>query len=104
MYFEEQKEGMTLSGWVATPNYSRSQADQQYFFVNGRSIRDKVLSHALDRAITTCFTMAASPRMYLFELDPRLVDVNVHPTKHEVRFRESRGVHNFIFSTVHHVL
>ena len=47
MYFEEQKEGMTLSGWVADPSYSRSQADQQYFFVNGRSIRDKVLSHAV---------------------------------------------------------
>ena len=105
MYFEEQKEGMTLSGWVATPNYSRSQADQQYFFVNGRSIRDKVLSHAVRQGYHDVLHHGRQPAYVIFfELDPRLVDVNVHPTKHEVRFRESRGVHNFIFSTVHHVL
>ena len=105
MYFEEQKEGMTLSGWVATPSYSRSQADQQYFFVNGRSIRDKVLSHAVRQGYHDVLHHGRQPAYVIFfELDPRLVDVNVHPTKHEVRFRESRGVHNFIFSTVHHVL
>ena len=105
MYFEEQKEGMTLSGWVATPSYSRSQADQQYFFVNGRSIRDKVLSHAVRQGYHDVLHHGRQPAYVIFfELDPRLVDVNVHPTKHEVRFRESRSVHNFIFSTVHHVL
>ena len=105
MYFEEQKEGMTLSGWIATPSYSRSQADQQYFFVNGRSIRDKVLSHAVRQGYHDVLHHGRQPAyVVFFELDPRLVDVNVHPTKHEVRFRESRSVHNFIFSTVHHVL
>ena len=105
MYFEEQKEGMTLSGWIATPSYSRSQADQQYFFVNGRSIRDKVLSHAVRQGYHDVLHHGRQPAYVIFfELDPRLVDVNVHPTKHEVRFRESRSVHNFIFSTVHHVL
>ena len=105
MHFEEQKEGMTLSGWVATPSYSRSQADQQYFFVNGRSIRDKVLSHAVRQGYHDVLHHGRQPAYVIFfELDPRLVDVNVHPTKHEVRFRESRSVHNFIFSTVHHVL
>ena len=105
MYFEEQKEGMTLSGWIATPSYSRSQADQQYFFVNGRSIRDKVLSHAVRQGYHDVLHHGRQPAYVIFfELDPRFVDVNVHPTKHEVRFRESRSVHNFIFSTVHHVL
>ncbi|MFZ9127958.1 MAG: DNA mismatch repair endonuclease MutL [Pseudomonadales bacterium] len=105
MYFEEERGGMRLSGWVATPRYSRSQADQQYFFVNGRSIRDKVLSHAVRQGYQDVLHYGRHPAYVIFfELDPRHVDVNVHPTKHEVRFRESRGVHDFIFSTIHQVL
>ncbi|MEK9819144.1 MAG: DNA mismatch repair endonuclease MutL [Pseudomonadales bacterium] len=105
MYFEEERGGMRLSGWVATPRYSRSQADQQYFFVNGRSIRDKVLSHAVRQGYQDVLHYGRHPAYVIFfELDPRQVDVNVHPTKHEVRFRESRGVHDFIFSTIHQVL
>jgi len=105
MYFEEERGGMRLSGWIATPRYSRSQADQQYFFVNGRSIRDKVLSHAVRQGYQDVLHYGRHPAYVIFfELDPRHVDVNVHPTKHEVRFRESRGVHDFIFSTIHQVL
>ena len=105
MYFEEERGGMRLSGWIATPRYSRSQADQQYFFVNGRSIRDKVLSHAVRQGYQDVLHYGRHPAYVIFfELNPRHVDVNVHPTKHEVRFRESRGVHDFIFSTIHQVL
>ena len=101
----KNKRGDDFIGMGCDPSYSRSQADQQYFFVNGRSIRYKVLSHSVRQGYHDVLHHGRQPAYVIFfELDPRLVDVNVHPTKHEVRFRESRSVHNFIFSTVHHVL
>ena len=97
--------GLRLWGWVGLPTFSRSQADLQYFFVNGRVIRDKVVSHALRQAYQDVLFHGRHPAYVLFmELDPALVDVNVHPTKHEVRFRESRLVHDFIFRTTHRVI
>lgn len=97
--------GLRLWGWVGLPTFSRSQADLQYFFVNGRIIRDKVVAHALRQAYQDVLYHGRHPAYVLYmELDPKLVDVNVHPTKHEVRFRETRLVHDFIFRTTHRVI
>lgn len=105
IYFSEERGGMQLRGWIGLPTYSRSQADQQFFFVNDRVIRDKVITHAVKQGYADVMYHGRNPVYALFfSLDPRLVDVNVHPTKHEVRFRESRDVHSFIFRTIHRVL
>lgn len=94
-----------LWGWVGLPTFSRSQADLQYFFVNGRVIRDKLVAHAIRQAYRDVLFHGRHPAFVLYlELDPALVDVNVHPTKHEVRFRDGRAVHNFIFSSLHRSL
>lgn len=96
---------LKLWGWVAEPTFSRSQADLQYFFVNGRVIRDKLVSHAIRQAYRDVLFHGRHPAFVLFlELDPSGVDVNVHPTKHEVRFRDSRGVHDFLFGTLSRAL
>ncbi|MGH1460593.1 MAG: DNA mismatch repair endonuclease MutL [Neptuniibacter sp.] len=97
--------GLRLWGWVGLPTFSRSQTDLQYFFVNGRMIRDKVVTHAVRQAYADVLYHGRHPAYVLFlELDPALVDVNVHPTKHEVRFRESRLVHDFLFRTLHRLI
>lgn len=97
--------GLRLWGWIGLPTYSRSQADQQYFFVNGRVIRDKLVTHAIRQAYADVLFSGRHPCYVLYlELNPALVDVNVHPTKHEVRFREGRLVHDFIFRTLHRVI
>jgi len=97
--------GMRLSGWVARPTFSRSQATLQYFFVNGRQVRDKVVAHAVRQAYQDVLYSGRHPAFVLYlELDPREVDVNVHPQKHEVRFRNSRPVHDFLYSSLHHLL
>jgi DNA mismatch repair protein MutL len=94
-----------LWGWVGLPTFSRSQADLQYFFVNGRVIRDKLIAHAVKQAYRDVLYHGRHPAFVLYlELDPAQVDVNVHPTKHEVRFRDGRAVHNFIFSSLHRAL
>ncbi|WP_067515488.1 DNA mismatch repair endonuclease MutL [Endozoicomonas ascidiicola] len=97
--------GLKLYGWVGLPTFSRSSADLQYFFVNGRVIRDKLVAHAVRQAYRDVLYNGRHPTFVLYlELDPALVDVNVHPTKHEVRFRDGRTVHNFLFSTLHRAL
>ncbi|WLQ14531.1 DNA mismatch repair endonuclease MutL [Hahella aquimaris] len=97
--------GLSLSGWVAKPTFSRSQADLQYFFVNGRVIRDKLVAHAVRQAYQDVLYHGRHPAFVLYlELDPATVDVNVHPTKHEVRFREGRMVHDFLFRSLHRAL
>ncbi|MCB1644163.1 MAG: DNA mismatch repair endonuclease MutL [Pseudomonadales bacterium] len=102
---ETGRDGMNLSGWIGLPTFSRSQADQQFFYVNGRMIRDKLVTHAVKQAYQDVLYHGRQPVYALFlTLDPRLVDVNVHPTKHEVRFRDSREVHNFLFRTIHRAL
>ena len=102
---ERQAGPIRLWGWVAEPTFSRSQADLQYFFVNGRVIRDKLVSHAIRQAYRDVLFHGRHPAFVLFlELDPAGIDVNVHPTKHEVRFRDSRGVHDFLFGTLSRAL
>ena len=102
---EHEAAGLRLAGWVAQPTFSRSQADLQFFFVNGRAVRDKLLAHAVRQAYQDVLFHGRHPAFVLFlELDPKLVDVNAHPAKHEVRFRESRLVHDFLFRTLHAVL
>jgi DNA mismatch repair protein MutL len=105
LFIELESNGMRLWGWVALPTFSRSQPDLQYFFVNGRVIRDKLVSHALKQAYRDVLFHGRHPAFVLYlELDPAVVDVNVHPTKHEVRFRDGRLVHDFLFSALHRAL
>lgn len=105
LYLEQTAAGLDLSGWVARPTFSRSQADMQHFYVNSRMVRDKLVTHAVRQAFQDVLFHGRHPAYVLFlTLDPVLVDVNVHPTKHEVRFREGRLVHDFIFRTLHKVL
>lgn len=102
IYLEEVRNNMQLSGWIGLPTYSRSQADQQFFYVNGRIIRDKVIMHAVKQGYADVLYHGRNPVYALFlDIDPGLVDVNVHPTKHEVRFRESREIHGFVQHAIH---
>jgi DNA mismatch repair protein MutL len=104
-YLEQEAAGLRLWGWVARPAFSRAQADMQHFYVNRRMVRDRLVSHAVRQAYQDVLYHGRHPAYLLFlELDPRLVDVNVHPTKHEVRFREGRLVHDFLFRTLERVL
>ncbi len=105
LFIDESRAGLRLWGWVARPTFSRSQADLQHFFVNGRVVRDRLVTHAVRKAYDDVLFHGRHPAYVLYlELDPSIVDVNVHPAKHEVRFRESRLVHDFLFSTLNHVL
>ena len=97
--------GLRLHGWIGLPTASRSSADQQFFYVNGRAVRDRLVAHAVRQAYADVLYHGRHPSFVLFlELDPRRVDVNVHPAKHEVRFRDGRLVHDFIFRTLHEAL
>jgi DNA mismatch repair protein MutL len=104
-YFERELEGMSLRGWIAAPTFSRAQADLQFTFVNGRFVRDKLLKHAIRHAYRDVLYQSRHPACVLFlTIDPRRVDVNAHPAKLEIRFRDSRGVHDFVFRTIESAL
>jgi DNA mismatch repair protein MutL len=105
LFVDNNRTRIRLWGWIGLPTFSRSQADLQYFFVNGRSIRDKIVSHAIRQAYQDVLYHGRHPAYVLFlEIEPGDVDVNVHPTKHEVRFREGGSVHSFVSSTLQKAL
>ncbi len=96
---------LTLTGWIGLPTFSRAQADLQYFYVNGRMVRAKLVNHAVRQAYHDVVYGDRHPAFVLFlTLPPSQVDVNVHPAKHEVRFRESRLVHDFIYRSLQSAL
>ncbi len=105
LFFEHERDGLRLWGWLQPPTLARERTDTQYFFVNGRAVRDKVLIHAVKQAYADVLHGARQAAYVLhLALDPESVDVNVHPAKLEVRFREARRVHDFLFSTLHHAI
>lgn len=102
---EFEASGMRLHGWLGLPTYSRSQTDQQFFYVNQRLVRDKLVAHAIRQAYQDVLYSGRHPVFVLYlELDPVLVDVNAHPAKLEVRFRDSRVVHDFLYSALRQVI
>lgn len=105
LYFEEERQGIHLRGWLARPKYSRSQGDMQHLFLNGRGIFDRTVAHAVRQAYADVMFHGRHPAWLLYvEMDPALVDVNAHPAKLEVRFREGRKVHDVVRRTLEAVL
>ena len=105
LHIDAEAAGLGLTGWVGLPTFSRSAADMQYFFVNGRVVRDRLVAHAIKQAYRDVLYHGRQPAFVLYlTVDPALVDVNVHPTKHEVRFRDGRLVHDYLFRTLHKAL
>lgn len=100
-----EADGLSLNGWVGLPTFSRSQPDLQFFYVNGRLVKDKLIAHAVRQAYRDVLFHGRHPVFVLYlSLAPALVDVNAHPAKLEVRFREGRLVHDFLFSALHRAL
>ncbi len=105
IYFEDESETMKLSGWMGLPTFSRSQRDLQHFFVNDRVVRDNLVAHAVRRAYDDVLYHGRHPAYVLFfQIQPNLVDINVHPAKSEVRFRDGRTVHDYIYRALHRVI
>ena len=101
MYIDQSGHGLRLWGWSVLPDAARSQTDMQYFYVNGRMIRDRLITHAIRMAYQDKLHPGRFPAYVLhLELDAEEVDVNVHPTKHEVRFRQARLIHDFIYAHI----
>ena len=105
MKLDHEGSGLRLHGWFCLPTYARSQADQQYFFLNGRPLRDKLIASAVRLAYRDVLFHGRHPAYVLFlEMDPTRVDVNAHPQKLEVRFREPGLIHDFLFRTLERAL
>jgi DNA mismatch repair protein MutL len=105
MYVEHESSGCKLTGWLCQPTYARAQPDLQHFYLNGRMLRDRLISNAIKLGYRDVMFHGRHPAFVLFmEIDPRQVDVNAHPAKLEVRFRDGRHIHNFLFKTVERVL
>ncbi len=103
--FSDLQTDMALEGWVALPTFSRSQRDLQYFFVNGRAIKDPLIAHAVKRAYADVLYSGRHPAFVLYlQVDPSEVDVNVHPSKTEVRFKDTRRVHDFIYRSLNKLI
>jgi len=101
IHLEHETDGIALQGWIALPTYNRSQPDQQYWFVNGRSISDRTLTHAARHAYRDVLFHGRFPAYVLnLAMDPAGVDANAHPAKHEVRFRDGRRVHGIVSQTL----
>ena len=105
VYIDEQNQDLRIYGWVGLPHHNRRQMDQQFFYVNGRAIRDKLVGHAIRQAYSDVMFHGRHAVYVLYlQVPADGVDVNVHPTKHEVRFRDARQVHDFIFSSLNRAL
>ncbi len=105
LHIDVSSHNMHLYGWIALPTFSRSQTDLQYVYINGRMIKDKLISHAVRQAYHDVLYNGRHPAYVLYlEIDPLSVDVNAHPAKHEVRFRDSRSVYDFILRRIQEVL
>lgn len=105
LFIDQQAAGLRLWGWLGLPTFSRSQPDLQYVYVNGRMVRDKLVTHALKLGYRDVLFHGRQPAYVLYlEMDPARVDVNAHPTKQEVRFRDGKVVHEFLFRTVEQLL
>jgi DNA mismatch repair protein MutL len=105
LYVEHESSGCKLSGWLCQPTYARAQPDLQHFYLNGRMLRDRLIGSAIRLGYRDVMFHGRHPAFVLFmEIDPRQVDVNAHPAKLEVRFRDGRHVHDFLFKTVERVL
>jgi DNA mismatch repair protein MutL len=105
LYIDQQAGDLRIHGWFSLPTYSRSQRDQQFFYVNNRFVRDKLLMHAVTQAYRDVLHHQRQPAFVLIlDLPPNQVDVNVHPSKHEVRFREDRQIHGFISQSLKRML
>jgi len=102
---EHEGADLKLTGWIGLPTFSRSQADLQFFYVNHRIVKDRVVTHAIRQSYQDVLYHGRHPAYVLFlDIDPTKVDVNAHPTKHEVRFRESSLVHGFMYRSLHKTL
>jgi DNA mismatch repair protein MutL len=105
LYVEHESSGCKLTGWLCQPTYARAQPDLQHFYLNGRMLRDRLIGSAIRLGYRDVMFHGRHPAFVLFmEIDPRQVDVNAHPAKLEVRFRDGRHVHDFLFKTVERVL
>ncbi|MCH8336404.1 MAG: DNA mismatch repair endonuclease MutL [Proteobacteria bacterium] len=105
LYIDRESDDIALSGWIGLPTFNRSQADLQYWFVNGRSITDRTLSHAVRHAYRDVLFHGRFPAYVLFlSMDPASVDANAHPAKHEVRFRNGRQVHGIVSEAIESAL
>jgi DNA mismatch repair protein MutL len=105
IYLEREVSGLRLSGWIGLPTASRSQPDLQHMFVNGRMVKDRSLAHGVRLGYQDVLFHGRHPSFVLYlEIDPARVDVNAHPAKHEVRFRDQRSVHDFVYRTIERAL
>jgi DNA mismatch repair protein MutL len=105
LYVEHESSGCRLTGWLCQPTYARAQPDLQHFYLNGRMLRDRLIGSAIRLGYRDVMFHGRHPAFVLFmEIDPKQVDVNAHPAKLEVRFRDGRHVHDFLFKTVERVL
>jgi len=105
VYLNDDAGVTSVEGWISLPTFSRSQRDMQYFYVNGRAVKDHLISHAIKRAYSDVLYHGRQPAFVLFlQITPKLVDVNVHPAKTEVRFRDSRAVHDYLYRSIHRVI
>jgi DNA mismatch repair protein MutL len=105
LHVEHEQLGLRLEGWIGLPSQARAQADRQYLFVNGRMVRDRLLANAARLGYQDVMYGGRHPAWLLYlSLDPMQVDVNAHPQKLELRFRDGRGVHDFVFRTLERAL
>ncbi len=105
LYFSAEQTNIRLEGWLGLPTFSRSQRDLQYFYVNGRAVKEPMLAHAVKRAYADVMYSGRHPAFILYmSISPEVVDVNVHPAKTEVRFKDTRQIHDFIYRTLNKVI